>query len=525
MSGRLAIDFGTSNTRVAVWNSDSKQGETVPLNEISRVAEFSDGSNGKIKSSFIPTVISYDGKKTFIGKQVFNNNLLHAPATFRWIKRAISNRLELPRRIGGVSVTNSQAGADFIGQLLNHISGIIPVGDEEIAFTAPVEAYEHYQDWLGRVCEQAGIVRWRLLDEASAAALGYGVNIQGNDVYMVFDFGGGTLDVSIVRIEQDSVGGKKCRILGKQGADIGGMNIDQWLYRAVLQENKKAPEDVKSMSSLLLYEIERLKEELTLKESASLAVADPETGAVIASGFSRSRFEDILEENGLFTAIFSTIDTAVAKAREQGYEKEHIKAVLLVGGSSLIPSVRKTVRQIFGDKVKYHRPLDAVAVGAAAFVSGVDFYDHIQHEYALRFFNRQKNDYDFITLVRAATPYPAENVKELTIKASHDGQAALGLEIYEIGRNHAANTGVLDLVFDQNGGAVFRAKEDDEISSRFWINEKSPTFIKAEPPAKKGEPRFPVRFSIDGNKRLCITVTDNASGKQLFRNFPLIRLT
>ena len=96
-----------------------------------------------------------------------------------------------------------------------------------MAFTVPVEAYEHYQDWLTRVCEAAGLRRYRLLDEASAAALGYGVHIQANDVYMVVDFGGGTLDVSIVRIEGEAIGGKRCRVLGKGGAEIGGTVIDQ----------------------------------------------------------------------------------------------------------------------------------------------------------------------------------------------------------------------------------------------------------------------------------------------------------
>ncbi|MBI3951490.1 MAG: Hsp70 family protein [Acidobacteria bacterium] len=79
---------------------------------------------------------------------------------------------------------------------------------------------------------------------------------------------------------------------------------------------------------------------------------------------------------------------AINAARERGYAEESIKAVLMVGGSSLIPSVQKTVRRIFGaERVMLKRPLDAVARGAAAFVAGVDFYDHIQHDYAIRHIN------------------------------------------------------------------------------------------------------------------------------------------
>jgi len=57
------------------------------------------------------------------------------------------------------------------------------------------------------------------------------------------------------------------------------------------------------------------------------------------------------------------------------------------------------------------------------------------------------------------------------------------------------------------------------------MNEKNPTFIKADPPAKKDDPRFPARFSIDGNKRLCVTVFDNTTHQPLMIDHPIIRLT
>ena len=71
-----------------------------------------------------------------------------------------------------------------------------------MAFTVPVEAYEHYEDWLATVAEAAGVRRFRVIDEPSAAALGYGAHIQAGDVYLIFDFGGGTLDVSVVLVEE-----------------------------------------------------------------------------------------------------------------------------------------------------------------------------------------------------------------------------------------------------------------------------------------------------------------------------------
>lgn len=532
MAGRLAIDFGTSNTRVALWDEGIAQARTLTIPDVSHMMYYRDSKGKRIEVPSVPSLIHYTGNQVWIGRQVRDQGRLEALTTFRWMKRYISDRLELPRRIEGErTITFSEAGGEFLTRVLTYTADAIGLGDEEVAFTVPVEAYEHYQDWLTRVCETAGIRRYRLLDEASAAALGYGVHIQANDVYMVVDFGGGTLDVSIVLIEGETMSGKRCRVLGKGGAEIGGTKIDNWLYQDVLARANKQPEDVRHLSGLLLLEVERAKEALTTEDQAEVTVTDPHTGAVISVPYTRTRFEDLLEARGLFATLQTTIDHALAEARERGYTREHIRTVLLVGGSSLIPCVRRSVRQLFGERVLYHRPLDAVALGGAAFVAGVDFYDHIQHDYALRYYNRDKGDYDYLVIVPAGTPYPSvQPIRQITVKASHDEQEFLGLDIYEVGRTPRADSGTaagFDLVFDPSGAARFQAREtfDHEITSHFWVNEQCPTFIHAQPSARKGDGRFPVQFTIDDNKRLCVTVRDTLMGKVLLRDHPLIKLT
>lgn len=529
MAGRLAIDFGTSNTRVALWDEAAGEARSLAVPDVSLTARF-DGQNGKsVEIPYVPSLISYAGKQQWIGKQVRDKGLLEAQTTFRWMKRYISNRLEIPRQVNGRSVKFSQAGTDFLVRVLVYTAEAIDLGDEEVAFTVPVEAYEHYQDWLIGVCEEAGIRRYRLLDEASAAALGYGIRLKAGQVYMVFDFGGGTLDVSIVRMEERSVGGRRCSVLGKGGAEIGGATIDKWLYQDFLTKNRRQPEDVRHVSGLLLLEVERAKETLTAADRADIIIADPDTGEVLSAHYSRTAFEDLLEDNGLFEVIHATIQRALADARERGYDNEHIAEVLLVGGSSLIPSVRRSVRQVFGRRVNYHRPLDSVVLGAAAFVHGVDFYDHIQHDYALRYYNRNSGEHDYLGIVPAGTPYPTDgSIREVMVSASYDEQEFLGLEIYEIGRKECFPCGdgpQLDLVFDPSGAARFQKRDEPEIMSRFWINEKCPTFIEAHPKAKRGDKRFPVQFSIDGNKRLCVTVRDIRAGRVLLERHPLVKLT
>ncbi len=529
MAGRLAIDFGTSNTRAAVWVPALNRAEPLAVPDVSLRARYEAEDGEIIEIPYVPSLINYSGKQRWIGKQVRDKGLMESPTTFRWMKRYISNRLEIPRRIDGGSVKFSEAGEEFLSRVLIYAGEAVDMGDEEVAFTVPVEAFEHYQDWITRVCENVGIRRYRLLDEASAAALGYGLQFQSSHVFMVFDFGGGTLDVSVVRMEKTAAGGKRCTVLGKGGSEIGGTTIDNWLYRDLLERNDKEPEDVRHISTLLLMEVERAKETLTTAEKARVTVADPETGDVLIAEHTRSSFETILEKNGLFQAIHSTVDRALADARERGYDRDHIEAVLLVGGSSLIPSVRKAMTWMFGERVRFHRPLDAVALGAAAFVSGIDFYDHIQHDYALRYYNREKGEHDFFPIVQAGTEYPTNGpARTVTVSGSYDEQEYLGLEIYEIGRKQSSpdeKGAALDLVFDPSGAARFQKREEPEITSHYWINEKSPTFIHALPKAKRGDKRFPVQFSIDGNKRLCVTVRDAKTGKLLMQDHPVVKLT
>jgi molecular chaperone DnaK (HSP70) len=529
MAGRLAVDFGTSNTRLAVWDQASGTASMLRLPEICEIDVWTDPDGVVHEVPCIPSVIHFDGDRELVGRQVTASGFGGSNLPFRRMKHYISSQLELPRRVNGREVTFPDAGRAFLLRVLDFARAQVDLEDEEVAFTVPVEAFEHYQEWLGGVCEAAGVQRYRLLDEASAAAMGYDVAVADGDTFMACDFGGGTLDVAIVRAERRKDGGRGCRVLGKGGAEIGGARIDDWIFQDVLKASGKAPEDVRHISALCLLEAERVKKELTDKDESTFTVTDTQTGAVLSKRYSRTAFEDLLEEQGLFTAVKSALRAALSRAEHMDFRQDKLRAVLLVGGSSRIPSFRRAVRQEFGQVVRYHRPLDAVAAGGAAFVGGVDLYPHIQHEYALRFYDREKQDHGFQTIVAAGTPYPSEKpVAEYTIPAVRDGQEYLGINIYEVGRKEAfggADGGPGEIVFDPSGGARFQRSREPEIRSRFWINEHCPTFIRADPPARKGDPRFPVQFTIDGNKRLCITVRDNETGKTLMQNYPVVKLT
>ena len=529
MTGRLAIDFGTSNSVAALWD-DARQ-EALPLHipDYGRILQ-----QGSEQISVVPSLIHYvSAQQRWLGEQVIQRGLYHHNHTMRWMKRYILNRSPIQLRLGEQSISQFQAGKDFLSSVLLFAAQEANVGDEEIALTVPVEAFEHYEDWLTGVAAAANLPRFRLIDEPSAAALGYGAHIQPGYVYLIFDFGGGTLHAAVVLVEEQEQGraGRRCRVLGKAGADLGGTTIDQWLFQETLRRNGRsdADDEVRAVSNALLVECERLKERLSFQEQSSLSVINPDSGMTLAAEFNRAQFEELLDQRDAFALLDRTVRRALSASLERGYGESEIKSVLMVGGSSQIPAVQTALRRIFGrERVMLNRPLDAIARGAAAFVAGVDFFDHIQHDYAIRYVDRSRGDYEYRSIVQRGAPYPtSEAVARLTVKATYTGQTQLGIAIFEKGEARSPTpAGAVELVFDPSGAArvVPLAPEEGERRTQFWMNESNPTFLTADPPAEQGEPRFEVEFSIDGNKRLLITARDIKSGKLTHLNYPVVKL-
>ncbi|MFN9175521.1 MAG: Hsp70 family protein [Synechocystis sp.] len=530
MPGKLAIDFGTSNTVLARWDQATETG--IPFH----IPDYGHQLNpGQDPVSVIPSLIHYtNDKRQWIGHQVLANSLQKSDRTFRWMKRYIGSRNGIKRRFGDRQVSHFDAGKDFLSTVLLFAASDLNLDPtDEVAFTIPVEAFEHYEAWLTDVAQAAGMPRIRLIDEPSAAALGYGAHIQPGDVYLIFDFGGGTLDVAVVLIDEDDASSsRRCRILGKAGLDLGGTTIDQWLFQNVLRQTgySDADDEIRAVSQAILVECEQAKIQLSHGDRADVSIFNPHTGTVLNAEFTRSQFEDLLDDNEALTRLNQTLRRALNDARERGFTEADIKAVLMVGGSSQIPVIQSTIKRIFGkDRVLLHRPLDAVARGAAAFVAGVDFFDHIQHDYAIRFRNSQTGEFDYRPLVQRGTTYPSDGpLVSLTIKASHDDQHQLGLAIFEEGTPYRrSEQTTLELVFDPSGAARLSNVNPATEAERhyFWMNENSPTFLSATPPVRKGDACFRVEFAIDANKRLLMTALDIKGNQLTHLNYPVIKLT
>ena len=139
-------------------------------------------------------------------------------------------------------------------------------------------------------------------------------------------------------------------------------------------------------------------------------------------------------------------------------------------------------------------------------------------------YNRDRKEYEFKPLFKIGTEYPTRpEALRLWCNGSCDGQTKIGLKIFEVSRMKRRT---LDVSIVDAKGAL---REDSRVASEFeyiCLNPENPTFILANPPMQleRDKKRFLCSFSIDGNRRLVVTVFDNLSNKTLLKEHPVVRL-
>ena len=538
----VGIDFGTSNSVIAVWDPGQEVARLPVLEGISREVSYRIGDE-TLTAHVIPSLVAYEGNSIYIGDQVHARGLSEAACTFRWMKSYISSQQPMPRRIPGVApceltiskgtctecvaktegerICNYRAGRDFLATLLTYAGQFCDLAEDELVFTAPVEAFEHYGDWISEVCDQAGVRRFSLLDEPTAGVLGYEGPVRPKDVFVVVDFGGGTLDVSVTRVDLESGEGRKCTVLGQAGRSLGGRTITQWLYQDFLTRCGAAAHTVGDVSTQILMAVEAAKESLSFQESANIDIADHRTAKLYSASYRRADLDDILLKHDLMAHVGEVVQAALADARERaGVEPSQITQALLVGGSTLIPSVRMSLQMLFGSRLAYERPFTAVAAGACRYASG-DIGQWVQHSYALEMYDKGAQAYQFEPLVSRGTPYPSDGtVARYPVAATYDGQERLGIRIYELSDRRAVSDSTVTQ--DENGRVrVIQSRGDHH---HFWMNRDNPTFLVARPPASEGQYRFDCVFALDGNRRLLMTATDVLTGEVQYLDHPVVKL-
>jgi len=517
-----AIDFGTSNTVVTRWNLASDRAETISLPGLSEQL----ANNPPLIPSLIYVEDARQGK-VVCGQAVRDRglDLKSDPRFFRSFKRGIGATIQgfLPE-LDEKTVTFEQVGEWFFQDLLAQLEAEGSDRLDSLTLTVPVDSFEAYRHWLSRVCQSWSVEQIRMLDEPTAAALGYGMD--RDTLLLVVDFGGGTVDLSLVELNNPAAAPqglilkwgqrflgenprqkpKTARVLAKAGENLGGSDLDLWLvdYFAQTQDLPK--------SSLVTRLAERLKIQLSSQNEASEAYFNDETFDTFELNLDRDRFNKILEDKGFFTRLDELMTGVLQQGRRQGIESKDVDAVLLVGGTAQIPAVQNWLKRYFDeDRIRSSLPFEAIATGALQLNKGVEVKDFLYHSYGIRYWNKRQNCHSWHPIIKSGQPYPMANPIELTLGASVENQPSIELIIGELG----AETGGTEVYFDGdrlvtrslNTGATSVQPLNDSDGAR--------SIASLKPPGNPGSDRIKLQFRVDKDRSLRITVEDLLSGEVL----------
>ena len=528
-----AIDFGTSNTCVTRWNPVTQQPETLNLPGLSQQV----GQNPPL----IPSLVYVENaaqNQVVVGQAVRDRglDLTSNPRFFRSFKRGIGANIQgfLPE-LDGQIISFEQVGQWFLSQIINELTAQEPDVAQSLVLTVPVDSFEAYRLWLGKVCQILPLEQVRLLDEPTAVALGYGVE---KEILLVIDFGGGTLDLSLVRLDGGVKGnkmpgfllkwGKKslaeqsgqkvkiARVLAKVGQNLGGSDIDNWIvdYFTTTQGLTASP--------LTTRLAERLKIQLSSQLQASEVYFNDETFETYELELERSGLEKILSEHQFFEQLDESMNQLLQQARRQGLENTDIQAVLLVGGTAQMPAVQAWVQQYFEpDKIKSDRPFEAIALGALQLSQGIEVKDFLYHSYGIRYWDKRNNYHNWHPLIKTGQPYPMSEPVELILGASVENQPSIELIIGELG----AETGGTEVYFD--GDRLITRRLDSGKKQVQPLNDRqgARTIAQLSPPGYPGSDRIKVLFQIDEQRFLRMTVEDLLTNQTLLQDSVVAQLS
>jgi molecular chaperone DnaK (HSP70) len=527
-----AIDFGTSNTVIARWNPVTQQPETLALKGLSMRL----GGNPPLIPSQLYVEDGRQGK--VIAGQVVSDrglDLTTNPRFFRNFKRGISTEVRgfLPE-IDGQIISFEQVGQWFLICLIQQLQAEYADVDALI-LTVPVDSFEAYRNWLTTVSRELQVEQIRLLDEPTAAALGYGLADQ--QTLLVIDFGGGTLDLSLVQLQQQQSRSKPlgfllkwgqqvlqdstqrpqlARVLAKAGQNLGGSDIDQWLidYFNKMQGIPVTP--------LTLRLAERVKVQLSSQTEAVEVYFNDETLDSYELRLDRDSFNALLQENLFFDRLDESMNQVLRQARRQGLESADINAVLLVGGTAQIPAVSAWVERYFpAEKIQSNCPFEAIAQGALQLNHGLEIKDFLYHSYGVRYWDRKNNCHNWHPIIPAGQAYPMPDPVELVLGASMENQPSIELIIGELG----AETGGTEVYFEGDR-LITRSLASGQTQVK-PLNDRDAArnIAKLTPPGYPGGDRIRVLFQVDGDRFLRMTVEDLLTNRMLTENFPVVQLS
>ncbi len=504
----IAIDFGTSNTVVSILEADTQTPRTWRFPQISRVFKLTKPSGDIQTIPVVPTVVFVkDAETILLGEQVRSQRLgLTQPERlFKAFKRDLAADFQPPdRQIDGLTYNAEVVATQFLQRIWQQLQQEIQ--PSQVIFTVPIGAFERYLDWFRDLAERLSIPDVRLIDESTAAALGYAIQRPGALV-LVIDFGGGTLDLSLVRttIAPGSTQVQRAEVLAKSDAYIGGEDIDLWIVEDYLHQIGASRTAVGAIGWQNLLELaERLKIRLSSVDEAKESWLDETTFTAYEIGLDRDRFETILEARQLLEQLRQALDEVLAIAISKGISKADIEHVLLVGGSCLIPAVQQLVLSYFGrQRVRLDQPFEAIAHGALALTQIASIDDYLRHTYAIRLWEPYASAYSYFPLFEQGSRYPCQRPEPLTLQVASDGQTEIRLDIGEV-----AAIAQAEVTYDAQGRMTSAPLRQTETYRSLDSHHQPVCVARLDPPGQVGVDRIAVQFEVNDQRVLIATVRD-----------------
>ncbi len=489
MSKIIGIDLGTTNSCVSVM--EGNEPVVIPNAEGKRttpsILAFVDGGERKIgdpakrQAVTNPTKTIYSIKR-FMGNKFSESTKEAERVPYNVVKGDndtprvdVDGRLYTPQEISAMILQKMKKTAeDYLGQSVT-----------EAVVTVPAYFNDSQRQATKEAGEIAGLKVRRIINEPTAAALAYGLDKSNDDKkIVVFDFGGGTHDVSILEL-----GDGVFEVLATDGdTHLGGDDVDEKIINWLADEfNADENMDLRKDPMAL----QRLKEaaekaKIELSSSSSTEINLPYITAT-ASGpkhlvrtLSRAKFEQLIDD-----LVKRTIEPCRTALKSADLSTSDIDEIILVGGSTRIPAIQAAVEQFFGKAPsKGVNPDEVVSLGAAI-QGGVltgDVKDVLLLDVTPLSLGIETMGNVFTKLIEANTTIPTK--KSQVFSTAVDNQPSVEIHVLQGERAMAA---------------------DNKTIGRFHLD--------GIPPAPRGVPQIEVTFDIDANGIINVSAADKATGK------------